>query len=87
MIGPPPAHILETVVDDDISLYDPRSEQVLVLNGTASDIWRLSDGEHDIEGMTLLLAEAYGVEPEAIRDQVVETIRTFTESGFLPNSQ
>ena len=48
-IGPPLAHILETEIDEEVSLYDTQTEQVVVLNKTASDVWRLSDGESDVE--------------------------------------
>ena len=30
-------------VDGDISLYDAKEERVIVLNPTASDVWRLAD--------------------------------------------
>ena len=45
LIGPPPIHIVETEVDGDISLYDTQEERVIVLNPTASDVWRLADGD------------------------------------------
>jgi hypothetical protein len=83
-IGPPPSHILETEVEGEISLYDPHSESVLVLNQTASDVWRLSDGEHTLEEMVRLLAVAYQVRPENIRTDVEKAVRNITEQGFLP---
>ena len=82
-IGPPLAHILETEIDEEISLYDPQTEQVVVLNKTASDVWRLSDGEFDVEEIVRLLAAAYGVEVSEIRSEVEETIRNFLDQGLL----
>ena len=84
-IGPPPAHILETEVDGEISLYDPHSESVLVLNQTASDVWRLSDGEHTLADMVRLLAAAYGQRPKDIHDDVEKAVRNIIEEGFLPS--
>jgi hypothetical protein len=82
-VGPQADHILETEIDGDISLYDPQTEQVMVLNQTASDIWLLSDGEHSVTQIVVLLANAYAVKPEAIRGEVEATVASFVESGFL----
>jgi hypothetical protein len=86
-IGPPPPQILETEIDEEISLYDPLTENVLVLNLTASDIWRLSDGDSTFDQILHLLAGAYGVAPHQIRDEVEETIRNLQEQGFLQLDQ
>ena len=86
-IGPPLAHLLETEIDDEISLYDPLTEQVVVLNQTASDIWRLSDGQSDLDQITRLLASAYGVAVDEIRVQVEDTVQSFQEHGLLAMEQ
>lgn len=82
-IGPPPPHIIETEVRGDISLYDAKNERVLVLNSTASDVWRLCDGEQTFREIVALLAKAYRVPSEAIRDDVRRTIRHLIDEGFL----
>jgi hypothetical protein len=82
-VGPPCAHLLETEVDGDISLYDPTSERVTVLNGTASDVWRLADGEHTVAEITGLLASAYEVEPASIAPDVLAVVTQFIEAGLL----
>lgn len=83
-IGPAPDHIIETEVGGDISLYDPSRAEVLVLNTTASDIWRLSDGKHTLDNIISLLAQAYGKDPASIRPDVEATVRDMIERGFLP---
>ena len=83
-IGPPPAQILETEIDGEISLYDPHSDSVLVLNQTASDVWRLSDGEQTLEEIVELLAAAYQVRPDDIRRDVEGAVGNIIEKGFLP---
>ena len=83
MVGPPRAHLLEIEVDGDISIYDPRTEQVTVLNSTASDIWRLADGTYDVDEITGLLAAAYGVSPEEIETEVRETVDRLSGQGLL----
>ena len=83
LVGPPNDQIVETDIDGDLSLYDPSTEQVMVLNATATDVWLLSDGEHTLPEMVELLAKAYGVEPDDIKDEVEETISSFVENGFI----
>lgn len=82
-IGPPPPHIIETEVRGDISLYDAQNERVLVLNGTASDVWRLCDGEQTADEIVNLLSRAYRVAPQSILLDVRRTIRRLMEEGFL----
>ena len=75
--------VIETELDGDISIYDPTRESVTVLNSTASDIWRLADGEHTVDQIVDLLAGAYQVEPEAIRQQVKDAVQELVDGGLL----
>ena len=83
LIGPPPPHVIETEVRGDISLYDAQNERVLVLNGTASDVWRLCDGDQPFDQIVSLLARAYGVDGSRIRPDVERTIKQLVDEGFL----
>ena len=83
LIGPPPPHVIETEVRGDISLYDAQREQVLVLNATASDVWRLCDGEQTFDQIVALLAGAYGIEASTIKPDVERTIKQLVDEGFL----
>ena len=85
VIGPPPAHVLETEVRGDISLYDAHREQVMVLNATASDVWRLCDGEQTLNQIVDLLATAYGADEAVIRRDVEHTIEQLVNEGVLPS--
>ena len=82
-MGPPIAQVLETEIDGDISLYDPSTEQVTILNGTAADVWLLCDGEHTTEEITSLLASSYRVEESKISNDVERTIELLRKSGLL----
>jgi hypothetical protein len=86
-VGPPKVHVVETEVGDEISLYDPETDQVMVLNTTASDIWRLSDGEHTTTEIVALLANAYQVEADQIGDEVAATIGQFIDNGFIDEAE
>lgn len=82
-VGPPVPQILETEVSGEISLYDPGNESVTILNGTASDVWMLCDGEHSTEEIVSLLASSYGVSAHQIRDEVTRAIDEFIDAGLL----
>ena len=82
-IGPRAAGVLETEFDDDLSLYLPKSETVAVLNATASDVWRLCDGDLTVDDVVAALAKAYGVAEASIAEEVVQVVDDLTEKGFL----
>lgn len=83
VVGPPAQGIIETEIDGDIALYDPAREVVAVLNGTASDIWRLADGTETVEEMAVTLARAYEVDATQVASEIEQTVRTLRSDGFL----
>ena len=85
VVGPASPHVLETEIDGDISLYDPKTEQVTVLNGTASDIWRLADGTQTLEEITALLASSYQVSSDSIAEEVAKTVDDLAGAGLIEN--
>jgi len=85
-VGPAISHILETEIGEDISLYDPQTEQVTVLNGTASDVWRLADGSYTLQEITQLLASSYQVSPDSIAADVEKAVDELSEAGLIESS-
>jgi len=75
---------VSTEIEGRLSILNPHTDRVLMLNETASDIWRLADGEHDLDGLVGLLAEAYGVDGAAIRAEVEAAVATLRVEGLLP---
>jgi hypothetical protein len=86
-IGPARQYVVEAEIGDEISLYDTTSERVLVLNATASDVWRLADGEYTIDQLVEVLARAYGIDAGSIRDDVVAVVNMFQEEGLLEGGE
>jgi hypothetical protein len=82
-VGPPRSTVQALERDGDISLYDSATSQALVLNTTASDVWRLLDGEHTVDEIVKLLATAYSVDSASIRPDVVRIIGELTTAGLL----
>lgn len=82
-VGPPAPGVTAVDIDGRFSVYNPLSQRVLTLNETASDVWRLCDGESDVASIVAALAAAYGQPVDAIHEAVVETISLFTAEGLL----
>lgn len=75
--------LVESEIDGDISLYNPHTETVTVLNTTASDVWRLCDGDHSSDEIIGLLAAAYGVDRTAIATDVSSALEGLKRSGLI----
>ncbi|HWS45000.1 MAG TPA: PqqD family protein [Acidimicrobiia bacterium] len=73
-----------TEIDGDVTLYDAERNEVHVLNVSAGDIWRLLDGEHDLDEIVALIAEAYSADPGDVRPHVAAALATFVDRGLLP---
>ena len=85
-IESPGPTVVETEIEGCLALFHPHKAQVLVLNETASDVWRLIDGQLTLEAIVLALSRAYGVEPDAIRADVGRTVVLLRTPGFLADS-
>jgi hypothetical protein len=82
-VGPAVGEVREVDVDGSLTIYRRDIDQVLVLNRTASDVWRLSDGTLDEAEVVDRLAQVYGLDPEDIVDDVRATIARFVREGFI----
>jgi len=70
-------------LDGEVCLYRSDIDEVLVLNTTAADVWRLSDGEQDLETITSMLARAYDTDTTSIRADVHHVVASLIGRGFL----
>ena len=75
--------VLEFDVDGELSLYRSGSEEAVVLNSTASEIWRLTEQEHSLDEVVDAMADTYGVAADAIRADVVATVQSLHAAGLL----
>ncbi len=83
-LGPPRSTVRTLELDGNLSLYDSATGQAAVLNGTASDVWRLLDGAHDFDTVVAILAEAYSIAADRIREDVEQAVTTLTEFLIPP---
>jgi hypothetical protein len=81
-----PSPLPGVVVEDlerDVCLYRVDTDEVLVLNQSGGDVWRLADGATPVEIIIEQLALAYQVDQETIRADVVAVIEDLGGKGFL----
>ncbi len=82
-LGPALPGVTEFEVDGRISVFSPRTQLVVMLNETASDVWRLSDGDHSPGEVIELLAAAYATTPDLVHDDIMRVIRQFVDAGLV----
>jgi len=71
-------------LDDEWVLFDPRTDQLHVLNLSAAVVWAHCDGATDIDGIAGALVEAFSNLPLAQARQDVDTaLAGFREAGLL----
>ncbi|HEY7009006.1 MAG TPA: PqqD family protein [Jatrophihabitantaceae bacterium] len=79
----PAGGIVVEDLDDELCLYRPDTAEVLVLNQTAGDVWRLCDGSADVAEIVRLLASAYRSTPDALAEDVRAVLVDLHERGYL----
>lgn len=70
-------------LDDDVCLYRADIDEVVVLNRSAGDVWRLADGERRVDEIVDMLATAYQSAAVALREDVVAVIDDLSRRGYL----
>jgi hypothetical protein len=80
--APNPAVRVEDL-GDEVCLYRPADHLVLVLNETASQVWRLADGRTPVTDILGALADAYNAQPDDLRQDVYSALADLQERGFL----
>lgn len=73
-VGPPADGLVQSEVDGRVQLLSPVTIEACLLDGPASDVWRLCDGASTLDEIVEALAGSYGVEPDLIRADVRATI-------------
>jgi hypothetical protein len=79
----PAAEIVVEDMDDDICLYRPDIDEVLVLNHSAGDVWRLADGTLRVPEIVEHLSAAYGTTTKSLSADVQRVIDDLEARGYL----
>ena len=70
-------------LDDELLLYHPSDTKILYLNQSASLVWGLCDGEHNVAEIIELLSQAYPEAAASIPDDVHAALTEFLGSGCI----
>ena len=77
-------NIFTKIISNETLLYSSDQEQVLVLNPTASLIWELCDGEHNLQEIEHILRSTFSMEAEHdIMTEIQRALEVFTDKGLL----
>lgn len=75
---------LESIaIDDEMCVFDPRIDQVLTLNSTASAVWSLCDGRRSEDDVVAAVAATYGTDLETVDADVRSLIGAWRDAGLL----
>lgn len=70
-------------VDDDTVVFRVDTAAALSLEGTASVIWQLVDGNTSVQEAVDLLADVFDAPKEVVRNDVTALLDRLAASGFL----
>jgi Coenzyme PQQ synthesis protein D (PqqD) len=82
-VGPPIPGLTVIEVDGCVNVFNPATQRAVILNETATAVWKLADGTRDTEAVVEALAQRYAVEPAAIRAEVVAAIAELYGEALL----
>ena len=79
------ADVVFRSVSGDWVLYDPRTQDLHVLNVTAAAVWLCCDGTLDLDAIARHLVEEMEDAPpfEVVRQDVAEAVARFRADGLL----
>ncbi|NED95107.1 PqqD family protein [Phytoactinopolyspora alkaliphila] len=75
--------VREMEIDGDVTLFHAETQEALVLNATASDVWRLLDGERSVDEIVKALAPAYAADAVVVRAGVESALAQLEEHRAL----
>ena len=74
---------MEQAVDDELILFNPTTETYYTLNRSAREVWELADGTRSLDDIARDLGSRYGINAEALRDDVATIINGFADAGLI----
>ena len=82
VVAVPAKGLVEHEVDDELVLYDPRTDGTHVLNGTAAVVWFLVDGHRTVAEVESELADLYGLDRRVVSADVSDVLQGFRRAGL-----
>lgn len=75
--------ITENKIENELVLFDPRSDAAHVLNPTAALVWYFCDGTLSPTGIAEEVAKLFEEAPPTLSDDVTKTIKEFMAAGIV----
>ncbi len=82
VIAVPAEGLVEHELEDELVLYDPRTDRTHILNGTAATVWWLVDGERTVTEIGSELADLYGLDRVVVAADVSDVLQGFSRAGL-----
>ncbi len=79
--------VLTAELDGEAVLYDPRTGAAMVLNATATLVWRSLDSGASLESVARRLSQRFDTDLDQVRSEVVEVVRGFGRNGLLEGAE
>ena len=80
------ASVMEYKLEDELTLYDPQSEVVHILNATAAVVWQMCNGFQSVHEISLRLSNLYGMVQEAVEEDVRAVLAQLLHAGLIQQS-
>jgi len=74
-------------VDDGLAVYDDVGQVIIMLNSSASAVWRCCDGHASFEQIVADLARCHSVDTDELREDVWRTMRKLASLGLVSDAR
>ena len=78
-----PIVVLREEFDDWAVLFNPDTAEAVGINPIGVAIWKLMDGERNIEGIVAEVKDRFADVPETALEEVTTFVGNLAESGFV----
>lgn len=68
---------------DEMVLYSPDNDTAFSLNRSARSVWELCDGKHSLNEIARILADKFGVTPDAMLPEIMPILYHFNELNLV----
>ena len=76
--------IWERMSDPDAVLYNPDTASVHIINKTALQIWKLSNGRHSVNDIVKKIRKMFNIPKEhSILQDIEQTLEDFKTNGLI----
>ena len=74
-------------IGNEIAVIEDDGVSVHMLNKTASQIWKMCNGDYEIDEISASLCEQFDVSPEEAHTDTLDTIKELARIGLINQSK